>query len=626
MILQHVKVLAIDQMAGQRQEHPTVAKAVTVEVDPEQALRILLAANVGKLSLILRQPAEVALAPDAKITDRDLFGGDEAQALRQALPAVQAQPAAFQPDPPPGATCRPGSDPARPPTASPPDTPTRKITVVRSVKSEQYDVPRRAPMTEGGVSKQANTILPFATVAPKRTGGFNAAPDLGRDAGDRRRRCAFGLVQAAAPAWARKSGPCHPVTEQVSALKVTLNKSRTLCFSDPFSTAVIGAPEIADVLPMTDSMLYVQGKKVGATNISVFDQQRRLVSVIDLDVTPDTTSLQNKIAASTGGRDINVTSANGEIVLSGEASDGLAAARAVEVAKGLSPDAPVVNAMKVSPSQQVMLKVRILEVDRNAGRDLGISWFGKTNSVSFATGLGSQPTTATNNSGVFPGAGSTASSFGVLLANVVNTHGVSIDVLLSALESKGLVKSLAEPDLVALSGEKATFLAGGEIPVPVVQGTNATNTTLGIGVNYTPNISIEWKQFGVGPGFHPDGPQQRHHQSAAQSVRDRDQHGQQPEHQRNDRPLIDRAQGAYRGRTAGRTKLRDRGPAPGSGFSKHQSASVARQRAGPRRPLSIHRLPEEPDRSRHHRLSASREARASGAAFGDPVRYGASVE
>jgi pilus assembly protein CpaC len=315
----------------------------------------------------------------------------------------------------------------------------------------------------------------------------------------------FGLVQAATPVQAQKGSPCHSVREQVSSLKVTLNKSRTLCFSDPFSTAVVGAPEIADVLPMTESMLYVQGKKVGATNISVFDQQRRLVSVIDLDVTPDTTSLQNKIAASTGGRDINVTSANGEIVLSGEASDGLAAARAVEVAKGLSPDAPVVNAMKVSPSQQVMLKVRILEVDRNAGRDLGVNWIGKSNRASFATGLGSVSTTtsATNNSGVFPGAGSTASSFGVLLANVVNTHGVSIDLLLSALEDKGLVKSLAEPDLVALSGEKATFLAGGEIPVPVVQGTNATNTTLGIGVNYTPNISIEWKQFGVGLEFTP---------------------------------------------------------------------------------------------------------------------------
>jgi pilus assembly protein CpaB len=135
VILQHVKVLAIDQMAGQRQEHPTVAKAVTVEVDPEQALRILLAANIGKLSLILRQPEEVALAPDARITDHDLFGGDDAQApapTNPSLPAAQAQPVALQPDPPPTAS---------PPPTPPPETATRKITVVRSVKSEQYDVP-----------------------------------------------------------------------------------------------------------------------------------------------------------------------------------------------------------------------------------------------------------------------------------------------------------------------------------------------------------------------------------------------------------------------------------------------------------------------------------------------------
>ena len=136
VISQHVQVLAIDQMAGQRQEHPTVAKAVTVEVDPEQALKILLAANVGKLSLILRQPEEVALAPDVKVTDRDLFGSDEAQAptavANPSLPAAQAQPAAFQQDPPPAAN--------QPPTL-PPETATRKVTVVRSVKSEQYDVP-----------------------------------------------------------------------------------------------------------------------------------------------------------------------------------------------------------------------------------------------------------------------------------------------------------------------------------------------------------------------------------------------------------------------------------------------------------------------------------------------------
>ena len=359
-------------------------------------------------------------------------------------------------------------------------------------------------MTEDGWSEKRRKCLGARTWAPTEwiarsgsQGGMRKFKTTGLAA------MSFGVLWTGCAAAIEKGGPCHAIRQQVSAIKVTLFKSRTLCFSAPFSTAVIGAPEIADVLPMTELMLYVQGKKVGATNISVFDRERRLVSVIDLEIAPDTSALQTKIAASTGGRDINVTSANGEVVLSGEATDALSAARAVEVAKGLSPDAPVIDAMKVSPSQQVMLKVRILEVDRNAGRDLGINWFGQTKNVSFATGLGALTTTAANNSGVFPGSGSTASSFGTLLANVVNTHGVSIDLLLSALEQKGLVRSLAEPDLVALSGEKATFLAGGEIPVPVVQGTNATNTTLGIGVNYTPNISIEWKQYGVGLDFTP---------------------------------------------------------------------------------------------------------------------------
>jgi pilus assembly protein CpaB len=134
VILQHVKVLAIDQMAGERQERPTVAKAVTVEVGPEQALRILLAANVGKLSLILRQPAEVAIAPDAKVTDRDLFGGEEAPApaaVENPSPAPTLSQVSYVLPPPPA---------VRPPP--PPEPATRTITVVRSVKSEQYEVPR----------------------------------------------------------------------------------------------------------------------------------------------------------------------------------------------------------------------------------------------------------------------------------------------------------------------------------------------------------------------------------------------------------------------------------------------------------------------------------------------------
>jgi pilus assembly protein CpaC len=104
-------------------------------------------------------------------------------------------------------------------------------------------------MTEFGMSKKG----------ARRSGWVAMLATVGAAA------AGFGLVEVVTPAWALKASPCHPVREQVSALKVTLNKSRTLCFPDPFSTAVIGAPEIADLLPMTESMLYVQGKKVGAT-------------------------------------------------------------------------------------------------------------------------------------------------------------------------------------------------------------------------------------------------------------------------------------------------------------------------------------------------------------------------
>jgi pilus assembly protein CpaC len=95
---------------------------------------------------------------------------------------------------------------------------------------------------------------------------------------------------------------------------------------------------------------------------------------------------------------------------------------------------------------------------------------------------------------IFPGAASTAAPFGALLAQVVNTHGLQIDMLISALEEKGLVKSLAEPDLVALSGETAKFLAGGQIAVPVVQPSSS---------GAIPTVTVEWKNYGVGLSFTP---------------------------------------------------------------------------------------------------------------------------
>ena len=162
----------------------------------------------------------------------------------------------------------------------------------------------------------------------------------GQRAGRLGRLC--GLVVAAMMTASLAFAGCGAARAQVLEnapvrhITVTLNKSKTLTFKSPFSSAVIGSPEIADLLPMTDHTLYVQGKKVGTTNISVFDADKRLVAVVDLEVTPDTATLRSKIVATTGAQNISVTSANGQVILTGEASDSVSAARAVDLARGLA--------------------------------------------------------------------------------------------------------------------------------------------------------------------------------------------------------------------------------------------------------------------------------------------------
>src|SRR5215472_3960568 len=185
----------------------------------------------------------------------------------------------------------------------------------------------------------------------------------------------------------------QPQNEESGAVRhivVTVNKSRTLRFDSAFASAVVGAPDIVDALPMSDQKLYIQGKKVGTTNVSVFDQNMRLMGVIDVEVALDTGYVQEKVRASTGSRGIQVGSSNGQIVLSGVAGNAVAAERAVQVAKTIMPEGSIVNAMTIAPSQQVMLRVRFLEVARSASREIGVNWFGANNAGNrgFATGLG----------------------------------------------------------------------------------------------------------------------------------------------------------------------------------------------------------------------------------------------
>ena len=256
---------------------------------------------------------------------------------------------------------------------------------------------------------------------------------------------------------------------RVGAVRVVQGKSETLRTSRGFVDLVVGDPEIADVMPLTDETLYVLGKKIGTTNISVYDASKQLVGVIEIEVAYNAPRVAADVAGKGAAR---VGTANGRTVLSGEVPDAVAAAEAVAIAKQYGPD--VLNHLKVRGSQQVMLEVRFVEASRNAGKDLGINWRAVGDNFNVVTGTGALA------SGYTP--------FGALLGRVLS-GGVNADVLVQALEDRGLARRLAEPNLIALSGERASFLAGGEFPVPVQaeQG----------------RITVDYKKFGVGLTFTP---------------------------------------------------------------------------------------------------------------------------
>ncbi len=281
----------------------------------------------------------------------------------------------------------------------------------------------------------------------------------------------------------------------VRRVQVTRFKSRTFTLRTPFSSAVVGAPEIADVLPISDRVLYLQGKKAGTTNVSVFGLDKRLIGVFDVVVVPDTQAIAERIRADTGSGAIRVSSSHEQIVLSGEAGNAVDAEHALEIAKSVSTDTPVINLMRVAPSQQVLLKVRFLEASRSAERDLGVNLYSGNKAGTSGINTGG----SLINPSVAPGlpvlstiAALSGASGGSPTVTAIGKIA-NVDVLISALEEKGLVRELAEPDLVALSGDTASFLAGGEVPIPVVQPSSGA----------TPTITVDYKPFGVQLTFQP---------------------------------------------------------------------------------------------------------------------------
>ena len=284
----------------------------------------------------------------------------------------------------------------------------------------------------------------------------------------------------------------HPATTNTlhaGTLEVPLNKSEVVNADRPIAKAMIGNDEIADILPLTDHSIYVLGKKMGTTSLTLYDARGRVIAVMDVAVGPDVEMLQGQLNDLVPGESIHSRISNDSIILTGTVSSADAAHRAEQLARTFAGD-KVVNLISVGSSQQVMLEVQFAEVNRSSGKEIGLSVIGNSASGAFSGASG-------NGSNLLPGGthevrlDSITGMFGIFRQGF-SIGGLSLQGILNALETKGLSRTLAKPTLVALSGERASFLAGGEFPVPSVQNGGTT-----------PSISVQFKTFGVSLAFTP---------------------------------------------------------------------------------------------------------------------------
>lgn len=279
-------------------------------------------------------------------------------------------------------------------------------------------------------------------------------------------------------------------TNTESTLNVPMNRAVVVESEVPFAELSIANPSIADISSLSDRTIYVLGKTPGTTTLTILDGNGQLITNVDVRVAPDLTEFKERLRQILPDEKIEVRTANDGIVLSGTVSSTIRMQRALDLATRYAPER-VSNLMTVGGVQQVMLKVRFAEMQRSVSKSL---------QASLATGgsvldgdLGLE--LGTGNAAPLAAVDSVAdkltsgpSSQGAILFGF-NAGGLEVGILLEALEAKGVVRTLAEPNLTSLSGQEATFLAGGEYPVPVSQEDGA--------------ITVEFKPFGVELNFIP---------------------------------------------------------------------------------------------------------------------------
>lgn len=270
-------------------------------------------------------------------------------------------------------------------------------------------------------------------------------------------------------------------------LNLPVNKAAVVELPRAARDVLVANPAIADAVIRTPTQVYLLGMSPGATNVFFFDAAGNEILDLELNVATDVSALQAMLDRYVPGGNVRAEAIDNQIVLTGGVPSGVAADQAMKLAQRWVEDAENVFSMiNITGAEQVMLKVRVVEMQRSVLKQLGVNISGLDN---FGQGDGIEFGT-TNSFGVN---GSPRGGLEAALDFADFDGGILDSALgadLQAFESVGLVRTLAEPNLTAISGESANFLAGGEFPVPV-------------GRDRDGNVTIEFKPFGVGLGFTP---------------------------------------------------------------------------------------------------------------------------
>ncbi len=279
----------------------------------------------------------------------------------------------------------------------------------------------------------------------------------------------------------------------ISAVQVPIYKSRVLATRAPVKKVSVGNPEIADILITSPTQLYLLGRALGSTNVLLWDSSNKLIDSLEVEVGHDLSSLKEKLHQLMPSEKIEVFSAQGALVLRGQVTSAAAMDTAIKLAKTYTAQTTsvvqgegeaavatptqaldVINLMTIGGSQQVMLEVKVAEVQRSLLKSMNINFL--------ASGASGNWTLGGINTGISPGSGK------ALLAEFVS-DSFALDLVLDAAKNNGSAKVLAEPTLTTLTGQQAEFISGGEFPIPVTDDDGGT--------------TIEYKEFGVGLKFIP---------------------------------------------------------------------------------------------------------------------------